>query len=258
MPSTDPALLARVEQYYDEVPRTAADVEECGPFTLFRSRAGWPYYARPRLGLTQDITSDDVEALRQLQVSRSVPETIEWVPATTPSLSRAAAEAGLAVSEFPLMVLGDSAPAQAPVAAGFEVRLLTGDDPSLLEVMTAVHRGFGSEGGPDEAEILHVRTRISAGLQVVAAAFDSDGRAVGGGAHQPVGDVTELVGIAVLESHRRRGLGAAITDALVKAAGAAGVDLVFLSAGDDAVARTYARVGFDVIGTAASAEPPTG
>ncbi len=257
MPSSDTDLLARLEQYYDEVPRTAADVEECGPFTLFRSRAGWPYYARPRLGLTQDITSDDVRALRQLQMSRDVPETIEWVPATTPSLGRAAAGAGLHVSEFPLMVLGDSAPPSAPVAAGFEVRLLAADDPSLVEVMRAVHRGFGSEGGPDEAEISHVRTRISAGLQVVAAAFDSGGQAVGGGAHQPVGAVTELVGIAILESHRRRGLGAAITDALVKAAGAAGVDIVFLSAGDDAVARTYARVGFRVIGAAGSAEPAT-
>ena len=56
-------LLARLERYYDEAPRANADSEEHGPFTIFVSRAGWPYYARPRLGYTDDITPDEVTSV---------------------------------------------------------------------------------------------------------------------------------------------------------------------------------------------------
>ena len=119
-----------------------------------------------------------------------------------------------------------------------------------------MHRGFGAVVAPDESEVVLVRERVRSGLQVVVGAFDREGAAVGGGSHQPVGDVTELVGIAVVPEARRRGIGAALTDALVTDARAAGVDVVFLSAGDDDVARTYSRVGFQQIGSAGAAEPP--
>ena len=56
-------LLARLEGYYDEVPRANADTEEHGPFTIFVSRGGWPYYARPRLGLVDEVTPGDVTSV---------------------------------------------------------------------------------------------------------------------------------------------------------------------------------------------------
>ena len=55
---------------------------------------------------------------------------------------------------------------------------------------------------------------------------------------------------------RRLGVGAAITHALVEDARRRGVETVFLSAQDDAVARVYERVGFVRVGTACVAEPP--
>jgi predicted GNAT family acetyltransferase len=64
------------------------------------------------------------------------------------------------------------------------------------------------------------------------------------GSHQPVGDVTEVVGVATLPAFRRRGIGAAITAALVADARRRGVDMILLSAGSDEVARVYAKVGF--------------
>ena len=254
MTHPDAALLARIERYYDTVPRAAADTEECGPFTLFVSRAPWTYYARPRLGLLTDITADDVRALRSFQVGLGVPEQIEWVTATTPSLGAAARATGLDVHDYPLMVLTSAVSATVP--AGIDVRLVDADDQSLGAVLGAVHRGFGAVVPPVEAEVELVRDRVRAGLQVVVGAFDREGEAVGGGSHQPVDDVTELVGIAVVPEVRRRGVGAALTDALVTDARAAGVGVVFLSAGDDDVARTYARVGFRQIGSAGAAEPP--
>ena len=83
-------LLARLERYYDDAPRVGADTEEHGPFTVFVSRGGWPYYARPRLGHTGEITADDVSSVLDRLEELGVPRSIEWVHDTTPSLRAAA------------------------------------------------------------------------------------------------------------------------------------------------------------------------
>ncbi len=59
----------------------------------------------------------------------------------------------------------------------------------------------------------------------------------------------------MLPQARRRGVGAALTAALVDDARALGVGTVFLSAGSQRVADVYARVGFEWVATACTAEP---
>ncbi|WP_405407995.1 GNAT family N-acetyltransferase [Streptomyces decoyicus] len=66
----------------------------------------------------------------------------------------------------------------------------------------------------------------------------------------PVGAVSEIVGVGTLPTARRRGLGLAVTAALVADARSRGVEPVFLSAGDEDVTRIYARLGFRRIATA--------
>jgi predicted GNAT family acetyltransferase len=73
--------------------------------------------------------------------------------------------------------------------------------------------------------------------------------------HVPVGRVSEIAGVGTLPAARRRGLALAVTAALVADAGTRGVETVFLSAGDDDVARIYARLGFRRVATALIAEP---
>jgi hypothetical protein len=51
------------------------------------------------------------------------------------------------------------------------------------------------------------------------------------------------------------GLGATVTALLVEDAGWRGAETVFLSAGDDAVARVYERLGFRQVGVHRAAEP---
>ncbi len=89
---------------------------------------------------------------------------------------------------------------------------------------------------------------------MVAAAVE-DGVVLCAGQHNPVGGVTEIVGVGTLPSARRRGLALAVTAALVADARARGVGTVFLSAGDEDVARIYARLGFRRVATALIAEP---
>ena len=248
------SVLAVLETYYDAAPRPSATTEEVGPFTLFlrTDPMGWPYYARPRLGLDTDITPDDVRRARDRQRQLEAPESFEWVHETTPSLLPAARDAGLTVEECPLLVLDEASAS----SAGHRVEVVGADDDVLALVVGAIGAGFSGSDTVEPAKLVAQPRLIDAGLLTMVAAYDDAGEVVGGGSHGPRGGTTELTGIAVVPRARRRGIGEAITAALVADARDRGVDTVFLSAQDDAVARVYERVGFSRVGTACIATAP--
>jgi ribosomal protein S18 acetylase RimI-like enzyme len=260
--------LDRLEVYYDAVPRSAARAEEFGPLTLFvRESEGLPCYARPTRDWRGTVGLADVLRVRERQRELGIAESFEWVAETTPTLRAAVEASGLEVREHPLMVLDSDAPT--PEAENGGVRVLDVDDPALPSALALLYLAFADPGtdvgqagvaeltakvaesgdGPVEA----VRKRIRAGLTVVAAAT-ADGIALCSGRHQPVGAVSEIVGVGTLPSERRRGLAFAVTAALVADARSRGIATVFLSAGDADVARIYARLGFRSVGTALIAE----
>jgi len=265
-PPDAPSLLPVLERYYDTAPRSACDVEDHGSLTLFVRREGWPYYARPTLGWTADIGPDELTSVLARQRELDQPRALEWVLETTPSLLATARAVGMTVEECPLLVL-DATPA--PPAEGSGVRLVPADDPDLALVRAAVNVGFGTAGtavgeastperDTDAAARPETGARIAAlieaGLMVFAGAFDPQAGPVGGGSHNPRGDVTEVVGVAVLPAYRRRGLAAALTAVLARDALERGISTVFCSAQDDDVARVYESVGFRRVGTACVAE----
>jgi ribosomal protein S18 acetylase RimI-like enzyme len=251
------------------VPRSAAEPQEIGKFTLFVGTGAWRYYARPRLGLTEPITAADIEPLRDRQRALGVPQSIEWVTDTIPTLLAAARQAGMATTEYPLMVLDPAAFEPVIAPPGVEVRLLDDADPAIEASWAVAAVGFAAQGtavgeqGATErdAQIPALRpgmpafisARIRDGWSVSAAAF-ADGGPVATGMHQPVGGVSEIVGVATLPAYRRRGLGAAVTSLLVEDALQRGVTTIFLSAGSTDVARVYERAGFRRIATAGSAD----
>ncbi|MFC9247694.1 GNAT family N-acetyltransferase [Streptomyces sp. NPDC057136] len=269
------ALLDRLEWYYDAVPRQGARVEDFGPLTLFvREGQGWPFYARPARGWSGAVSAAAVARVRARQRELKIPESFEWIAETTPALRAAVEDSGLVVHEHPLMALDPGAPVSAvdELFGGSSVRTLGPDDPALASALAVPHlafaepgTGIGLAGVTELAEAVQARAgdgsvervvaRIRAGLTSVAAAVD-DGTALCAGQHQPVGAVSEIVGVGTLPAARRRGLGLAVTVALVADARSRGVETVFLSAGDDHVARIYARLGFRRIATALIAEPP--
>jgi predicted GNAT family acetyltransferase len=61
--------------------------------------------------------------------------------------------------------------------------------------------------------------------------------------------------VATLPAVRNRGYASQLTATLARDALENGVEVVFLSAGDDDVARLYSKVGFRRIGTACIAQP---
>jgi GNAT superfamily N-acetyltransferase len=300
---TPAQLLARLETYYDTVPRAASRVESHGPLTLFiRQGSGWPYYARPTLGTdaTTPFTKDDVTQVRERQCELGIPEAFEWVEEIAPGLRAAVEATGLEVHTHPLMVLdlnariGQQTSAASPGnggtqadtsqqtgsttnpgPSGLSLRLMTADEPddvlARADAVAAVGFKHGGTAAGDAgiaalAEVMantppeqlaFRRERLRIGRTVTAVAEVSEGHArypVSVGSHQPVGEVSEVVGVATLPAYRRRGIGAAVVDLLVEDALQRGIKTVFLSAGDDDVARMYGRLGFKRIGTACIAE----
>ncbi|MEE1751844.1 GNAT family N-acetyltransferase [Streptomyces sp. SP18CS02] len=266
-------LLDLLERYYDAVPRSGARAEDFGPLTLFvREGEGWPFYARPALGASEAVTAADVLRVRERQRELGLPESFEWVAESAPALRGAVEGAGLTVHEHPLMALGAGEPTSRPgTAEGVVVRVVGPGDPVLPSALALPHVAFAAPGtvvgtaGAAELRqavadhagagaVENLAERIKAGLTLVAVA-ESDGEVLCVGQHQPVGPVSEIVGVGTLPSARRRGLGQAVTAALVADARARGVETLFLSAGDEDVARVYARIGFRPVGTALIAEP---
>lgn len=266
---TDADLLERIEAYFDAAPRSAADVEAHGALTLFVSRIPWRYYARPRLGLAEDVGADDVAAVRARQRELGVREAFEWVHEATPSLVSAAEAAGLAVLRVPLLALDPDRWTPAPAPAGVTVRMIGADDPSLAGSQAAVELAFATAGmalgeaGPEArdrataavGQLGFLRERLRRGLTAIAVAENDAQGPLGAGAHQLSGAVAELVGIGTLPSARRRGIGAAVTGLLAEDARAQGAEIVFLSASGDDVARLYERLGFRRIATACFGYP---
>ncbi len=266
----DPAMLDRLERYYDLVPRVAARTEEVGPFTLFVSTGAWPYYARPRLGLDRSVTLSDVLDVLVRQRELGAPQALEWVAETTPSMAAAARAAGLQVDLLPLMVLV-MPPITIPPPPGVAVRLLRADDPSIAAAQVVSRLGFDAPGtapGPagglerdaelqthDATTDAFVRGLIDSGHLVTAVAESAQEGVLAVGNHAPRGDVTEVLGVATLPAARRHGIGAALTSLLVDDALGRGVDTVFLSAGSEEIARVYERVGFHRAATAGIAHP---
>lgn len=267
---TDAEVRAHLEQYYDTVPRSVARAEDFGSLTLFvREGPGFALYGRPTLGHPGPVTAADLQRVLARQRELEVPRSIEWVDETTPSLAGVAAAAGLHVHRHPLMLLQNEADAAAPSDAP-AARILAPDDPVLPAVGSAQHLGFGTPGTargevgraelaeaaarPDAlAAAERLATTIRSGRSPHAAVVE-DGAVLSAGAHIPLGTTTEIVGVATLPSERRRGLGAAVTAALVADARGRGIETIFLSAGDDDVARVYGRLGFVGVGTALIAD----
>ena len=271
-PRSQPTTVERVDAYLDQVPRSAATMELIGPFTLFiGDPRGWGYYARPTLPPAEHISADDVRRVLSRQRELRVPQSIEAVAQTAPTLQTACVDAGLKVLEHPLLVHHDSI--AVPVPDGIRIRRLDPNDPAVGASHVVAQLGFGAAGtaigtqGPADRDAVlrdrpagaddYLRERMAAGQTVVVVAEDEHG-VLASGAHNPVGATTEIVGVATLPTARRHGLGAAITDTLVADAFRREVTMVLLSAGGDDIARVYERVGFRRVATALTAAPIAG
>jgi ribosomal protein S18 acetylase RimI-like enzyme len=271
----DYEVIERIDAFCDAVPRRRARADEYGSLVLFvPTGPGWPYYARPRRGSRPPVTATDIRAVRARQRELIIPESFEWIEQIAPEMAAAAAAGGLEVHPHPLLVLDEPARAYLSppplVPPGITVRVVAPEDQELDRIWAVPAVAFGHPGTAvgeagtaerdkiaadhDGGTIAMLRERLRSGHSVLAAAFGPDGP-LAAGSCQAVDGVAEITGVGVLPADRRQGLGAAVTALLARDAVERGVETVFLSASDDAVARVYARIGFREIGIALIAEP---
>ncbi len=261
-------MLDCIERYFAAAPLPDARVEAAGALDVPIGDTAWPYPARPRPGAGK-VTPNDLRAAVLLQESGGLPVGVEWIVERSPEVAGVAREAGLAVDELPLLVADD--PVELLLPSGVRLYLVGADDPALPRYERVATVAFAHPGGrrevvegpPDTSHEAAARTaalreRIAAGRTVMMVAVEDD-EPVAVGSHQPVDvdgtEVSEIVGVATLPRLRARGLGAALASALTAHARET-ADLVFLTAGDDDVARVYERVGFARLATTGVAEPP--
>ncbi len=168
---------------------------------------------------------------QDLAASRTVAQLAFGAPANTTPLEEAAAQAEPAPIQ----------PEPPPSTLVTDVAGPAERDAALAELSDALVDGF--------------RERAATGSYRTAVAVSPTDGILATGALMRSGDVAEIAGVATLPSARGRGYASQLTATLARQALHDGVHLIFLSAGDDDVARLYTKVGFRRIGTACIAEP---
>ncbi|MEV0143915.1 MULTISPECIES: GNAT family N-acetyltransferase [unclassified Nonomuraea] len=197
-------------------------------------------------------TLDEVAALVAAFRERSRTPRLEYVPQAAPKVEEALLAAGFTPEDrFPLLVCPPDEVVDAPADAAVRVGLVA-DDAGLCQVARVMNEAFQAPEAT-EHDVARLRRILDrGGLVAAAAAVDvATGDVVGagqlGGPHE---GVAEVAGIAVLASHRRRGIAGAVTALLTHAGAEAGVTTPFLTPADEGAARVYQRVGYRRVGEA--------
>lgn len=260
-------MLSELQQYLRAAAAQHRAVVRSGPFLLHvdaHSEEPYANYAIPDAGA--EPSAEDVARLIDAFAAHARRPAFEFLPACAPAVRPALAAAGFEVTaEIPLMTAGaERLVALAPPAA-VTIALAGGDvdDAVAREIRAVQNAAFGMPDAPVDAEDL-ARLRTWAADGVVAYAVErpardgeeadggaadggprADGAIVGAGMALPARDgFSELVGIAVAEHARGRGIAGALTAAIASAALDRGARTPFLTPGGDQAGRAYARAGF--------------
>jgi ribosomal protein S18 acetylase RimI-like enzyme len=224
------------------------DVVQVGPFVAtFTPGSTNPFlnYAIPVVGARP--TADDIASLGREFEGRALRPRLEFLASLAPEVEPTLLAHGYTVElRTPLMTCAEVDAAGEP--DGIEVRLVESDD-DIRAAVSAQDEAYGEPVSADDARVARVRESLEAGGLLVLARDRTTGEPAGGGACTPPYEgATELAGVGVRPSFRRRGIAAAVTALLARTMLDRGVATVFLMAAGDGEARIYERVGFARIG----------
>ncbi|MET8126927.1 GNAT family N-acetyltransferase [Streptomyces sp. NPDC005065] len=219
-----------------------------GPFTV-RHNPDWQLkyanYAIPDQGA--EPTAADVQALIAAFRERDRMPRLEYLPSGAPAVEPALIAAGFTVeNRAPILACapGDLLPPK-PVDALVIAEPAT--DAEFYAAARVQHHGYGGTGEPEGGEAAWLRNAVAGGGAAALATVDGV-PAGAGGCSVPVDGLTELAGLAVADTFRRRGIGAALSAHLTATAFARGCRVVWLEPGDADVERIYAGIGYRRIG----------
>ncbi|MCG5214278.1 GNAT family N-acetyltransferase [Streptosporangium soli] len=216
-----------------------------GPFlATFDEHDAGPYrnYAVP--DDDADPTPGDLAELITAFTNRSRVPRLEYLPGAAPKVEPALLAAGFTVeTRLPLLTCSPADVAAPPAIDSVEL-VLARTDRQLRQVAEAQNEAYGQPETGDH-DVARLRGVLDRGGLVALAVDTGAGTGVGGGeCGPPLHGVSELAGIGVRESHRRRGIAAALTSTLTRACPAAGITTPFLMPFDDDAERIYHRAGY--------------
>lgn len=236
----DQAIMAFIRES-----RKAHDLPRVGAFALLftdATRLRFLNYAIPDDGADPD--DSEVEALvKAFEMAERMPR-VEFLPSVTPALeSRLVAHGWTVEDRLPLMTCTTRSLRYLPPPDGVVVELPS-DDATLLEMARLQHDVFDDPDPPDQRTVDRLNGSLSRGGRALIAR-DVGSRTMVGAAQSgaPAGGATEIVGVVVSPSHRRRGLAAAMVSALAGQGLEAGLATVFLEAAAGADGA-YRNAGF--------------
>lgn len=220
-----------------------------GPF-LVRYDRNWPSpfanYAIPDDGAAP-IASEVSALISTFRTLNRVPR-LEYLPTCAPQVEPALLAAGFTAENRAAVMACSAETLITPGAATGILITEPTDDAGLLATAMVQHAGYGQPGEPTTGETAWLRDTVDNG-GVVALASVSDGTAVGAGVcSSPVDGLSELAGLAVAVSYRRRGIGAVVSAYLTAAVLDRGCRMVWLEPGDPGIERIYARIGYRTVG----------
>jgi ribosomal protein S18 acetylase RimI-like enzyme len=208
----------------------------------------WLNFAVPLAGQCGTFTPEVAERLRGIFRSRGRTLRFEFFETLWPTLARQMEACGLQLQVSTPLMLCSPADLRMVHATGVAIQSLgAGADDALIEqFLAAAKRGFGMEPVVERHEVDEQRQALA--RETYRCAYCRvDGQVVGVGTMNMGND--ELVGVATVPEHRRRGIGAAISSHLVKRHFDSGRGYVWLAAGDEAARATYDKIGFRSAGT---------
>ncbi|MEG3839684.1 GNAT family N-acetyltransferase [Microcoleus sp. herbarium14] len=240
---------SHIQSYLRFAASSQRDIEQIGPFlaTFSRSSAN-PFlnYAIPDNSAAP--SEADVAALISAYEGRGLAPRLEYVARLAPLVEPVLTAAGFIVEGyFPVMVCTPGAEKALPLPENIELVVPTSDS-ELLDTVTVQHEAYG-ESAPSCEDVDRLRESLTMGSIAVLARDATTGEPAGAGQLTVPGEMTtEIAGIGVRPSFRRRGIAGALTARLLREAFAAGVSVAFLTPGHDEEARIYSRAGFVPVG----------
>lgn len=225
--------------------RKARELKRVGSFALLvneGTKLRHLNYAIPDDGA--DPSPSEIEALVAAFREAIRTPRLEFLPSVAPALEARLVGQGFTVEQrLPLMTCMRSSLVDLGPPAGIQLAE-PHDDATIRRMATLQHDVFEDPEPVSDRTVAWLRGNIERGGRAVIANDAADGRIVGAAQTAvPAGGATEIGGVAVAPSHRRRGIAAALAAALVMQAFDSGLVTVFLEAAPGADGA-YRNAGF--------------
>ena len=248
--SLDVGALERIQTYVRRFAAERREVRQIGPFlATFGRHSNGPYlnYAVP--DDRSDPSREEIVALVRAYEKRRLRPRVELMPVLAGDATAALSEAGFrSEGTFPLMACTIESLREVVQPDATEV-VLVEDARQCRAVLEIRQEAFGEPGPVTEADVERARSTVISGGVAAMVVDTTSGSAVASGACLvPYDAITEITSIGVRSDWRRRGIAAALTASLARAALVAGSDVVYLTPAHHEGERLYERVGFVTVG----------